>query len=161
LFTTKRNQIIEERRRLETTRIGRDTLAQMLRRPEITYDHLPDRNKSLPTAVKESVEIEIKYEGYINRQIIDVERTVKTNSKIVPSNFDYLSVIGLSREAKQKLATIRPLTLGQASRISGVSPADIGLLAVWIKRFPTSGNDQPLTGECISGSNNPSQGAEQ
>lgn len=161
LFTTKRNQINEELRRLETTRIGRDTLAQMLRRPEITYDQLPDQNKSLPAAVRESVEIEIKYEGYIDRQTIAVERTAKTNAKSVPDNFDYLSVTGLSREAKQKLATIRPRTLGQASRISGVSPADIGLLAVWIKRFPTSGKDQPLAEDCTSGCNNPSQDTEQ
>ena len=160
LFTTKRNQINEELRRLETTRIGRDTLAQMLRRPEITYDQLPDQNKSLSSAVRESVEIEIKYEGYINRQVIDVERTEKTNAKNVPDNFDYLSVTGLSREAKQKLATIRPLTLGQASRISGVSPADIGLLAVWIKRFPKSEKGQPLADDCASGCNNPSEDTE-
>lgn len=162
LFTTKRNQIDGELQRLRTTRVGRDTLAQMLRRPEITYDQLPDQNKTLlPTSVRESVEIEIKYEGYINRQIVAVERTDKINSKNVPDNFDYLSVTGLSREAKQKLATIRPLTLGQASRISGVSPADIGLLAVWIKRFPTTGKDQPPAEDCFSVCNNPSQDAEQ
>jgi tRNA uridine 5-carboxymethylaminomethyl modification enzyme len=160
LFTTKRNQINDELRRLEATRIGRDTLAQMLRRPEITYDKLPDQNKSLSLAVRESVEIEIKYEGYINRQTVDVERTEKTNGKIIPETFDYLAVNGLSREAKQKLATIRPLTLGQASRISGVSPADIGLLAVWIKRFPTSGNIQPTTENCTSGCSNPLEDTE-
>ena len=161
LFTTKRNQIDEEVRRLETTRVGRDTLAQMLRRPEVTYDQLPDQNKSLPMPVKESVEIEIKYEGYINRQLVDVERSEKTNSKTFPEKFDYMSVTGLSREAKQKLATIRPLTLGQASRISGVSPADIGLLAVWIKRFPTTGKPQSPAEDCFSGCNNPSQDVEQ
>ena len=162
LFTTKRNQIDEELGRLRTTRVGRDTLAQMLRRPEVTYDQLPDQNKSpLPTSVRESVEIEVKYEGYIKRQSIDVERSGKTNSKTVPDKFDYLSVTGLSREAKQKLSTVRPLTLGQASRISGVSPADIGLLAVWIKRFPTTGKDQPSAEDCFSGYNNPSQDVEQ
>jgi tRNA uridine 5-carboxymethylaminomethyl modification enzyme len=161
LFTTKRSQIDEEMLRLRTTRVGRDTLAQMLRRPEVSYDQLPDSNKSLSTSVKESVEIEIKYEGYIDRQTVAVEKTEKTNAKTIPDKFDYLSVVGLSREAKQKLAAIRPLTLGQASRISGVSPADIGLLAVWIKRFPTAGKDQQSTGGCISGCNNPSQEADQ
>ena len=161
LFTTKRNQIDEELRRLDTTRVGRDTLSQMLRRPEVTYDQLPDQNKYLSTPVKESVEIEIKYEGYITRQLVDVERSEKNNTKTVPDNFDYLSVTGLSREAKQKLATIRPLTLGQASRISGVSPADIGLLAVWIKRFPTTGTIQPSVGDCVSGCDNLSQDTEQ
>ena len=102
-----------------------------------------------------------KYEGYITRQLVDVERSEKNNTKTVPDNFDYLSVTGLSREAKQKLATIRPLTLGQASRISGVSPADIGLLAVWIKRFPTTGTIQPSVGDCVSGCDNLSQDTEQ
>ena len=161
MFTAKRNQIDEELRRLEKTRIGKDTLAQMLRRPEMTYDLLPNSNQVLPPAVKESVEIELKYEGYIERQTVAVERTAKTEAKEVPAGFDYLAVTGLSREAKQKLATIRPLTLGQASRISGVSPADVGLLAVWIKRFPTIGKNQPLAGDCGSMCNNPSEDAEQ
>ncbi len=161
LFTTKRNQINEELQRLKKTRNGCDTLAQMLRRPEITYDLLPDHNYSLPSAVKESVEIEIKYEGYINRQLIDVERSKNINTKTIPDNFDYLSVTGLSREAKQKLANIRPLTLGQASRISGVSPSDIGLLAVWIKRYPTTGKNQPLATDCLSGCDYPPNDSEQ
>ncbi len=161
LFKTKRNLIDEELKRLRTTRAGRDTLAQLLRRPEVGYDQLPDSIKTLPTPVKESVEIEIKYEGYIERQTVAVERTKKTNTKTIPDKFDYLSIVGLSREAKQKLAAIRPLTLGQASRISGVSPADVALLAVWIKRFPTTGKNQEPAGGCFSGCNNPSQDAEQ
>jgi tRNA uridine 5-carboxymethylaminomethyl modification enzyme len=161
LFTAKRDQIDAEVRRLESTRVGRDTLAQMLRRPEVSYEQLPDQNRFLSMPVKESVEIEIKYEGYITRQLIEVGRAEKTNGKTVPDQFDYMSVTGLSREARQKLSTIRPLTLGQASRISGVSPADIGLLAVWIKRFPTRAKSQESAGDCFSGCNNPSQDAEQ
>ncbi len=161
LFTAKRDQIDAEVRRLESTRVGRDTLAQMLRRPEVSYEQLPDQNRFLSMPVKESVEIEIKYEGYITRQLIEVGRAEKTNGKTVPDQFDYMSVTGLSREARQKLSTIRPLTLGQASRISGVSPADIGLLAVWIKRFPTRAKAQESAGDCFSGCNNPSQDAEQ
>lgn len=161
LFTAKRDQIDSEVRRLESTRVGRDTLAQMLRRPEVSYEQLPDQNRFLSMPVKESVEIEIKYEGYITRQLIEVGRAEKTNGKTVPDQFDYMSVTGLSREARQKLSTIRPLTLGQASRISGVSPADIGLLAVWIKRFPTRAKAQESAGDCFSGCNNPSQDAEQ
>jgi tRNA uridine 5-carboxymethylaminomethyl modification enzyme len=161
LFTAKRDQIDAEVRRLESTRVGRDTLAQMLRRPEVSYEQLPDQNRFLSMPVKESVEIEIKYEGYITRQLIEVGRAEKTNGKTVPDQFDYMSVTGLSREARQKLSTIRPLTLGQASRISGVSPADIGLLAVWIKRFPTRAKAQESAGDCFSVCNNPSQDAEQ
>jgi tRNA uridine 5-carboxymethylaminomethyl modification enzyme len=134
IFKTKRDQIQEEIGRLKNTRSGGDTLAQILRRPEMTYATLPDRNIHLTEAVAEAVEIEIKYEGYIERQIADVEKFKSLESKQIPSAFDYAAVLGLSAEARQKLIKIRPLSLGQASRISGVSPADVGLLAIWLKR---------------------------
>lgn len=133
-FKTKRDQIHQEIERLNKTRQGTDTLAQLLRRPEVSYQTLPNRNESLAPEVTEAVEIEIKYEGYIERQIADVEKSKSLESKNIPESFDYSSVMGLSAEARQKLIKIRPLSLGQASRISGVSPADVSLIAIWLKR---------------------------
>ena len=133
-FKTKRDQIHQEIERLNKTRQGTDTLAQLLRRPEVSYQTLPNRNESLAPEVTEAVEIEIKYEGYIARQIADVEKSKSLESKNIPESFDYSSVMGLSAEARQKLIKIRPLSLGQASRISGVSPADVSLIAIWLKR---------------------------
>ncbi len=133
-FVAKREKITEELVRLRTTRQGMDTLAQILRRPEVTYKTLPSRDETLSAEITEAVEIETKYEGYIGRQIAEVEKFKSLESKNIPNTFDYASVIGLSSEARQKLLKIRPISLGQASRISGVSPADIGLLIVWLKR---------------------------
>ena len=154
LFTEKRSLIDTEIQRLKKTRVGTDTLAQMLRRPEITYDILPIKDDSLPANARESVEIEIKYEGYIQRQIVDVERSKNVESKIIPTSFDYSTVHSLSSEARQKLTKIRPLTLGQASRISGVSPSDVGLIAVWLKRYPTT-TTRDSANSCFSPCNKP------
>lgn len=154
LFTEKRSLIDTEIQRLKKTRVGTDTLAQMLRRPEITYDILPIKDDSLPANARESVEIEIKYEGYIQRQIVDVERSKNVESKIIPTSFDYSTVHSLSSEARQKLTKIRPLTLGQASRISGVSPSDVGLIAVWLKRYPTT-TTRDSASSCFSPCNKP------
>lgn len=155
LFVDKRARIDSEIDRLKKTRVGKDTLAQMLRRPEVTYDQLPDCGESLTADVIESVEIEIKYEGYIKRQNADVERSINSETKNIPADFCFLTVLGLGAEAKQKLTAIRPMTLGQASRISGVSPADIGLLAVWLKRHPKTAKPQYSTIDCQAGCDNP------
>ena len=137
-FITKRDAIAREIKRLETTRSGRDTLAQLLRRPENTYADLPDRDVSLAPEVVQQVEIALKYEGYIERQQIDVERGKTLETKQIPSTFDYERVIGLRHEARQKLLSIQPATIAQAARISGVSPADISLLLVHLKRGEAS-----------------------
>ena len=133
-FKIKHDQIQQEVIRLKKTRIGSDTLAQLLRRSEVTYQTLPNRDESLRPEVVESVETEIKFEGYIQRQIVEVSKSKILESKNIPEKFDYATIVGLSAEARQKLIKIRPLSLGQASRISGVSPADVSLLAVWLKR---------------------------
>lgn len=147
LFIAKRDQIHNEIARLNKTRIGSDTLAQLLKRPEVTYQTLPNRDESLPEAVKEAVETEIKYAGYIERQIAEVEKFKSLESKNIPDAFDYNSVLGLSAEARQKLIKVRPLSLGQASRISGVSPADVGLIAIWLKRGAPSRSGSDTDGE--------------
>ncbi len=112
-------------------------LADLLRRPTITYADLapfdPDR-PDLPAAVTEAVEIDTKYQGYIDRQLRQVAEMKKLESRPLPPDADYLSIAGLRLEARQKLDKVRPLDLGQASRISGVSPADISVLMVWLSQ---------------------------
>ncbi len=130
----KRRMISDEIHRIEQTRIGSDTLAQLLRRPEMTYANLPGTDPALDREVARQVEIAIKYEGYIGRQQAEVKRFKSLENKEIPSSFDYSLVPSLRLEARQKLDRIRPVTLGQAGRISGVSPADISILMVWLKR---------------------------
>jgi tRNA uridine 5-carboxymethylaminomethyl modification enzyme len=130
----KRAAIEIELARLEKTRVGADTLAQLLRRPEMTYSNLPNRNEDLPEEVVQQVEIFIKYEGYIARQETEVAKLKSLEDKQIPTWMDYTKVPSLRTEARQKLARIQPATLGQASRISGVSPSDIGILMVWLKQ---------------------------
>jgi len=134
VFQKKKGQVDAELARIAKTRLGTDTLLQLLSRTEITYDTLPNRDENLPPEVAKQVEIAVKYAGYINRQTIDVERFVTLEEKQIPDTFDYATVPSLRMEARQKLTKIRPGTIGQASRISGVSPADISILAVWLKR---------------------------
>jgi tRNA uridine 5-carboxymethylaminomethyl modification enzyme len=143
----KRAAIDEELSRLEKTRVGPDTLAQLLRRPEMTYANLPNRNPALPAEVIEQVDIFIKYEGYIARQEIEVAKLKSLEDKQIPVWMDYAKVPSLRTEARQKLAKIQPGTLGQAARISGVSPSDIGILMIWLKQgAPANGERLPFQG---------------
>jgi tRNA uridine 5-carboxymethylaminomethyl modification enzyme len=117
-------------------------MEQFLRRTEISYKDLPSRDDSLSSEVIQQVEIAIKYAGYIDRQQSDIEKFKGLEGKQIPSTFDYATVPSLRSEARQKLTKLRPATLGQASRISGVSPADISILTVWLKRS-AAGNGGP------------------
>ena len=111
------------------------TLAELIRRPELSYEKLAliDENRpELPDDVKEQVDINIKYEGYIRRQLRQVEQFKKLENKRIPDDIDYDNINSLRIEAKQKLSEIKPLSVGQASRISGVSPADISVLLVYL-----------------------------
>ena len=138
-FKAKADAIAAELERLQTTRIGTETLAQTLRRPEVRYRDVAD-GISISNDVAEQVEIAIKYAGYISRQQNEVEKAKSLEDKNIPLYFDYETVPSLRREARLKLTQIKPSTIGQASRISGVSPADIGILLVWLKR--TAASDQ-------------------
>ena len=114
------------------------TLAELVRRPELNYDKLAEldpNRKKLPEDVKEQVNIEIKYEGYIKRQMQQVAQFKKLEGRHLPDDFDYGTVKSLRREAVQKLNQIQPATVGQASRISGVSPADISVLLVHLEQM--------------------------
>ncbi|PYI52386.1 tRNA uridine-5-carboxymethylaminomethyl(34) synthesis enzyme MnmG [Paenibacillus flagellatus] len=113
-------------------------LITLLRRPEITYAHLEQLSPSpfeLNDEMKEQVEIQIKYEGYIEKQLLHVERLSKMEKKKLPEDLNYADIHGIANEAKQKLAQIRPLSIGQASRISGVTPADISILLVYLEQY--------------------------
>src|SRR5207249_174766 len=133
-FCEKQQSIDNEIERLNCTREGTETLADLLRRPEVTYDSLAGRNRSLSREVTEQVEILLTYAGYITRQQVEIDKLASLENKRIPETFDYSLVPSLRNEARQKLSKIRPATLGQASRISGVSPADISILMVWLKR---------------------------
>jgi tRNA uridine 5-carboxymethylaminomethyl modification enzyme len=130
----KRAMIEQEIERLRTTRYQGETLERFLRRPNVTYGALPGMNSELPREVVLQVELTIKYAGYIGRQTTLALKHQNLNSKRISSSFDFLSVVGLRTEAREKLHLIRPETLGQAARIPGVTPSDIALLAVWLKR---------------------------
>ena len=112
-------------------------LADLLRRPQITYADIAPFDTSrpeLPEAVTEEVEIQIKYAGYLARQEKQVAEFKKEESRLLPDDIDYDSIGGLRLEARQKLSAIRPMSIGQAGRISGVSPADIAVLLIWLEQ---------------------------
>ncbi len=109
------------------------SLADLLKRPELRYEHITEiapAPEMLPSAVKEQVEIQIKYDGYIQRQQRQIHQFKKMENFRIPDTFDYAEVRGLKTEAREKLAKIRPTSIGQASRLPGVSPADISILTV-------------------------------
>ncbi|NLI68650.1 MAG: tRNA uridine-5-carboxymethylaminomethyl(34) synthesis enzyme MnmG [Bacilli bacterium] len=108
----------------------------LLKRPEMTYAHVEEiiGSSDLPRDVKEQVEIQIKYEGYIKKANEQVERMRKMEDKKIPENIDYDAITGLASEAKEKLKKIQPISIGQASRISGVNPSDISILLVYIEQ---------------------------
>lgn len=151
----KQEAIDKEMKRLEAVNIGANkkvqallerygstplktgtTLAELVRRPELSYDiiaELDEDRPSLPADVIEQIDINIKYDGYIKRQLRQIEQFKKLESKKLNPEFDYNVIDGLRKEAKQKLNAYKPMSVGQASRISGVSPADITVLLVYLK----------------------------
>jgi tRNA uridine 5-carboxymethylaminomethyl modification enzyme len=141
LVCEKQDEIERELTRLASTRVGSQTQAQLLRRPEVSYKDLQSPIKLKPEVVQQ-VEIEIKYAGYIDRQHLEIEKFKGIENKQIPPWLDYDSIPSLRAEARQKLRTILPATLGQASRISGITPADIGMLMVWMKRGQCNGTSE-------------------
>ena len=129
------NEMLASRESTPVTNSAR--LADLLRRPQVTYADIapfdPDRPE-LPAAVTEEVEIQIKYAGYLARQEKQVEEFRQAESRQLPPDTDYNAIAGLRLEARQKLSEIRPLSIGQASRISGVSPADIAVLLIYLEQ---------------------------
>ncbi len=153
-FTQKRNAIEEEIKRLESVAVGANkqiqeflkqaestplktaaTLAELIRRPELSYEKIApidEGRRPLPPDVVEQININLKYEGYIKRQQQQVEHFKKLEKRQIPTDIDYDDIGNLRKEARQKLKDIRPASVGQASRISGVSPADISVLLIYL-----------------------------
>jgi tRNA uridine 5-carboxymethylaminomethyl modification enzyme len=134
LLIAKKQAIESEISRLKETYYVSDSLAKILSRPDVKYRDLPGQNQQLSDEVVQQVEIAVKYAGYVERQETEVARLKSLEEKNIPPTFDFSTVPSLRLEARQKLAKIRPQTIGQAGRISGVSPADISILLVWLKR---------------------------
>ena len=140
--TQKNNQWLEERGS-SSLKTG-VSLAELICRPELNYDAVADLDPdrvTLPLDVKEQINIEIKYEGYIKRQEQQVKQFKKLENKRIPQDLDYNTVKSLRLEAIQKLNLVKPSSIGQASRISGVSPADISVLLVWLE----ANNERPIS----------------
>ena len=142
-FKAKEIEIKLEIARLHATSFENNSLLKILSRPEISYCNLPNIDTKLSQDVIQQVEIAVKYAGYISRQALEIERNKKLEDKSIPIIFDYATVPSLRHEARQKLSKIRPATIGQAGRISGVSPADISILLVYLKRFGSRTVDAP------------------
>jgi tRNA uridine 5-carboxymethylaminomethyl modification enzyme len=137
-FSRKRDAVAREQERLKSTYVSagfqqRRSLLELLRRPDVTYASLVEE-PTVDSLVAEQVEIQAKYEGYIARQREEIERRSKLETLALPPEIDYCAVRGLSAEVQQKLSRHRPQTVGQASRISGITPAAISLLLVHLKR---------------------------
>ena len=138
-FKSKQSAVQIEVDRLNSIHIDATPLSQILRRPEMTYFDLPQYDSSLPQEIAEQVEIIIKYAGYIERQEQEVEKARSMEEKQIPAWLDYESITGLRNEARQKLIHHQPATIGQATRISGISPSDISLVLVHMKREGKAG----------------------
>lgn len=155
LFTSKYGKIAAEKKRLQRTRVkeldevgqqiaadtqqkikGSITLAELLKRSGIHYDDLERYglgNSELVLAEKEAAEIDIKYAGYIQRQQNQIDQVIRAANRQLPADLDYMAIETLSKESREKLAKVKPLTIGQASRIGGVNPADVNALLVYLE----------------------------
>ncbi len=161
-FLGKKQLIEEEKRRFDKTAIRPEPdveallrkkgaapikeavkAAQLLKRPELDYRDvaslLPDNGRRIPDEVAQQVEIQIKYEGYINKQLQQVEKMRRMEQKKLPQDIDYESIAGLAIEARQKLNQVRPISVGQASRVSGVNPSDIAVLLIYLQQGKLAG----------------------
>lgn len=135
-FSAAVNEVLQKYQ--STPLNGGSSLAELIRRPELNYEFLAELDPERPelsAGVKEQVNINIKYDGYIRRQMKQVEQFKKMEKKRIPENLDYDQVQSLRIEAKQKLKAYRPMNIGQASRISGVSPADVSVLLVYLENY--------------------------
>ena len=136
LFSTRQNLIDSTLELLKTSRSNCVSLYDSLKRSQVTFESLSgdERLKSIPKSVGRLAEIRVKYSGYIDRQDRQVEQMSKLESKLIPHHLDYKAIPGLRNEARVKLTQFTPASLGQALRISGITPADVTLIAVHLER---------------------------
>jgi tRNA uridine 5-carboxymethylaminomethyl modification enzyme len=132
-----RRMIKEETDRLANVFLGPLSLSQMLKNPDNNYDQIPGCNPDLPDEVKKQIEIQLKYDGYIKRELEQIQKFARIDSVLIPDWIDYNAIKTLRFESRQKLLKIKPTSLGQASRIPGVNPSDIAIIDIWIKRGKT------------------------
>lgn len=132
----KQEQIEALREEAERTVLNKTKLSQWLKRPEVTLESLPpELVGKYPVEIWRALENELKYDGYIRRQELAIEKAKVAETKLLPASLDYNQIAGLRAEARQKLTAIRPATLGQASRISGITPADLAQITIWCKKL--------------------------
>jgi tRNA uridine 5-carboxymethylaminomethyl modification enzyme len=134
---SKRQAIDDLKARLESIRVEGQTLAHWLKKPDFTWPNLPEVFHVEPSEVAEQVQTDIKYAGYIHREMGIIERTRAMDDRKIPDWVDYDQIQGLKTEARIKLKEIRPQSFGQASRISGINPTDMSILAIWVKKGQT------------------------
>jgi tRNA uridine 5-carboxymethylaminomethyl modification enzyme len=130
-----RNEVSMELGRMDKTFHEGASLTQLLRRPEMSYAQLPGSTGSVSTRAKRQVEVEAKYAGYIQREKAHILQAEKSERQLIPRDLDYDAITAMRYESREKLKKIRPESLGQAGRISGVNPADISILSVWLKKI--------------------------
>ncbi|MDF1813710.1 MAG: tRNA uridine-5-carboxymethylaminomethyl(34) synthesis enzyme MnmG [Verrucomicrobiales bacterium] len=132
---SKSETIAAARKVIETTHTSKGSWAKWIKQPDSTWKGIPDELRSQYSAdIWQQVETEVKYEGYIKRQDDMIQRTLKIENRVIPDGLDFGAIKGLKKEAQQKFTQIRPKTMGQASRIRGITPADISLLSIWIEK---------------------------
>jgi tRNA uridine 5-carboxymethylaminomethyl modification enzyme len=129
-------EIIDELRWVTTqTKLRGTCICQLLKRPDFTTQSLPEELQKLaPAELWELVETDLKYEGYMARQASQNRAIARQDSQRIPDGLDYGRIAGLRSETRQKLATIRPSSLGQAARISGITPTDIAIISIWLTK---------------------------
>ncbi len=138
-FGEKQRRIEELRRAAGEVKVGGRPIAALLRQPEFRLDGLPEELRAIaPAEIWELVETELKYEGYVRRQTQQHRQLKGRESQLIPSEVDYTRIPGLRPETRQKLSVARPVNIGQASRVSGVTPADLSIISVWLGRYRNS-----------------------
>ncbi len=129
-------ELLRQARQLATdTKLGGNPLSQLLKRPDFSIHNVPEDIKNVaPLEIWELVETDLKYEGYVSRQTEQNRMVAKRNALRIPDGLDYLRIAGLRSETRQKLAAVRPVSLGQAARISGITPSDIAIISIWLTK---------------------------
>jgi tRNA uridine 5-carboxymethylaminomethyl modification enzyme len=135
IFQAKAKALEELRRQIETISVEGKPLAALLRMPEFNLPSLPAAIQQLASSdLWELVETDLKYEGYVQRQATQNAKLFRDRGRAIPADLDYESIAGLRRETRQKLSVIRPPSLGHAAQVSGITPADLSIISIWLQK---------------------------
>jgi tRNA uridine 5-carboxymethylaminomethyl modification enzyme len=144
-FQEKMRLLGEARVVAADTKLRGVPIAQLLKRPDFSVPQLPrEVLSSVPTTIWELVETDLKYEGYAARQLVQNRQLERRKEQVIPDGVDYSQISGLRSETRQKLATLRPPSIGQAARISGITPADIAIISIWLSKTYLQDRKTPL-----------------